>query len=1031
MKKLKFILPVLLTFSLTSCIFNITKVNKPVSVSASVTEKTRLEKDYFDVDDISASVTYQDGTVKDFDFVNFEDNDLIARIYYPEQGPYSGRPKYFIPTDDFVMSSTGNWTVAVSTFDYNKNTFGDGELVSYKTFEVETVYITAESISLSESSLSMVEGESQQLVATVTPITSSSDVIWSSNDQEVATVSENGTVTAVGKGQCVIKAQIDELSAQCTITVNPTEEIFYTFTNKSFESSEGNWTYDRQGAGFDSVYGYGVQMMNATTITSPISYSKITYIYLDLYTSYSFMAFQSGKVSIYINGGLIYTSRLDRDGTNYSGYIPVSGGLNGDISIKIEPPTGSNGFIGYGGGSSYIFLKEVRVICNNNQIYATSIELAGSDSLPIGSSEKLVVNYNPVSCNQRDVIWSSTDESVLSVSSDGTITALEEGTAIISAQVATDGGYVSTTKEITVVSVPVESITLSKPAYDVYEGSIQKINVTINPSDASYKEVTYTSSNPEIATVDATGNIKGISMGDCTVTVASVRYPDIKATCNVHVGEALVITPTTMSYSSKEYTANNAYEIDSAPTIGDTNLLVIPVWFNDSTTYISESKREGVRSDIYKTFFGNALDTGWQSVKSYYETLSDGALNLNGTVSGWYECGYNSSTFAYTNGKYSTSNDPTCKIVTKAVDWYFSTYTSDSRDNYDSDGNGLIDAVILIYGTADYIQRQNSNADNLWAYTYWLQDSSKINTTNPGPNTFLWASYDFMYGTSDATQTRTGKSNKGSGDTKHCTLDAHTYIHEMGHVFGLDDYYDYSGQYSPAAGFSMQDTNVGSHDPYSALTFGWGKTYIPTESCTITLKPYQSDHEVILLTPSWNDKDSPFDEYLLVEFFTPTGLNELDCNYIYSSDSPLGPKAYGIRLWHVDARLVKVTSRVSSSNITNYPTTNCYYAMSNTYSTPFDNGSSSHLSLLGSSYYSYNILQLIRNNPLASYNPTDDLSEDDLFMSGDSFDMSTFGKQFVNTGKLNSKMNLGWSFTVDISGTGEDSLATITLTKSE
>ena len=80
----------------------------------------------------------------------------------------------------------------------------------------------------------------------------------------------------------------------------------------------------------------------------------------------------------------------------------------------------------------------------------------------------------------------------------------------------------------------------------------------------------------------------------------------------------------------------------------------------------------------------------------------------------------------------------------------------------------------------------------------------------------------------------------------------------------------------------------------------------------------------------------------------------------------------------------------------------------------------------GQKYYDYNTLQLIRNDPTATYKPIDYLSSANLFKTGESFDMSTFSSQFVKGTKMNDGNSLGWSFRVDsITSTN----ATITLTK--
>ncbi len=266
-----------------------------------------------------------------------------------------------------------------------------------------------------------------------------------------------------------------------------------------------------------------------------------------------------------------------------------------------------------------------------------------------------------------------------------------------------------------------------------------------------------------------------------------------------------------------------------------------------------------------------------------------------------------------------------------------------------------------------------------------------------------------MYSKSLA-ETKTGLNSYGYGDTSHCNIDTHTYIHEMGHMFGLDDYYDYSYQYVPAGDFSMQDYNVGSHDPYSLMALGWVAPYIPTESCKMILKPFQESRDLILLTPSWNEYNSPFDEYLLIELYTPTGLNEFDSLY-KRQYSPLGPSDVGIRLWHVDARLLYSQNGFSANRITTNP--NCGYLVdhltSNTY---YSEAAKSYASPLGKDYADYNLLQLIRNGENETNYSLTSISNDSLFKEGDTFSLEKFYKQFVNSDKLNNGTNLSWSFTV-------------------
>ena len=474
------------------------------------------------------------------------------------------------------------------------------------------------------------------------------------------------------------------------------------------------------------------------------------------------------------------------------------------------------------------------------------------------------------------------------------------------------------------------------------------------------------------------------------------------------------ITPQKAANNYMDYIENNVYALSSTPCVGETNILVIPIWFSDSSTFINESKKESIRSEIEATYFGTNEKTGWRSVKTYYEEESHGALTISGKVSNWYNV--DKSYRQYTTDDTASK---TSALVKQATEWYFSNNPSDVRTNYDKDKDGYLDGVMCIYAAPDQVALNRDDYTNLWAYCFWIQDKTVKNVSKPGANAFFWASYDFMFGTTDAYQ-HTFSSRYGSGDTSHCKIDAHTYIHEMGHMFGLEDYYDYSSrEYDPAGSFSMQDRNVGGHDAFSSYALGWGKAYMPTTNITINLKPFSESGEMILLSPNnTGSARSPFDEYLLLEYYTPTGLNQFDVENLYrNKTSNAGVNAGGIRLWHVDARLVYFSySNPNIYSLTANPKKEggaVTIAMSNTY---YDGKEETegYLSPLGENYYNYNILQMIRNDTSATYKPAagNGLKKNNLFKEGESFTMSKYSKQFVNSGKLNDKSDLGFKFEV-------------------
>ena len=109
--------------------------------------------------------------------------------------------------------------------------------------ELATVYLTlsdikAEGIVLNRSTLRLEPGKTFSLSAVLTPSDATESVIWSSSDENIATVSETGVVTAKVEGEATITANVGELSADCIVTVTDSQDItapdgYYAVTVKA------------------------------------------------------------------------------------------------------------------------------------------------------------------------------------------------------------------------------------------------------------------------------------------------------------------------------------------------------------------------------------------------------------------------------------------------------------------------------------------------------------------------------------------------------------------------------------------------------------------------------------------------------------------------------------------------------------------------------------------------------------------------------------------------------------------------------
>ena len=94
--------------------------------------------------------------------------------------------------------------------------------VSEKEIHYNPVEIPVDSVSLSETSITINQGETYELVATVLPINASDKgVTWGTDNADVATVNSNGIVTAIGSGNCIITVTTNNgREATCEVLVN-------------------------------------------------------------------------------------------------------------------------------------------------------------------------------------------------------------------------------------------------------------------------------------------------------------------------------------------------------------------------------------------------------------------------------------------------------------------------------------------------------------------------------------------------------------------------------------------------------------------------------------------------------------------------------------------------------------------------------------------------------------------------------------------------------------------------------------------
>ena len=170
-------------------------------------------------------------------------------------------------------------------------------------------------------------------------------------------------------------------------------------------------------------------------------------------------------------------------------------------------------------------------------IPATGIRLTKTSAeLDEGETLELFYKLEPSDATTQGVVWASDNADVATVDEDGIVTAVKAGTATITVSVKGQP-EIKATCTITVKSstIAVTKLTLSESSAEVSIGKTLTLSCTIEPSNATNKELIWSSSNETIATVDAQGVVTGVKAGTVTITVASKSNPSVKAICTVTV----------------------------------------------------------------------------------------------------------------------------------------------------------------------------------------------------------------------------------------------------------------------------------------------------------------------------------------------------------------------------------------------------------------------------------------------------------------------------------------------------------------
>ena len=214
--------------------------------------------------------------------------------------------------------------------------------------------------------------------------------------------------------------------------------------------------------------------------------------------------------------------------------------------------------------------------------------------------------------------WASSNEKVAVVDQNGKITAKGKGTADVTVKAQNPGSetdfYVATVK--VTVTQPVTSVKVSPVT--VYNGKTAKIKVTVSPSNANNKAVTYVSSNKKVATVTSTGVVKGVKPGTAYITVKAKDGSGKYAKCKVTVKQQKA-TKVTLS-KTKATIAKKGKTVKIKATLAPANVYNKAITVKSDKTKIVKVKKAKITSGQSATLVG--VKKGTAKVKF---TAADGS----------------------------------------------------------------------------------------------------------------------------------------------------------------------------------------------------------------------------------------------------------------------------------------------------------------------------------------------------------------------------------------------------------------------
>ena len=348
---------------------------------------------------------------------------------------------------------------------------------------------------------------------------------WKSDNTEVATVDENGVVTAVGKGTANITVEVSNHEATIPVNVkasvgsvsfdpdlkevvldtkvDTTEELkdYLVFTPEDPDYTNMSWTSSDPNVATVDNNGKVTAVGNGNAIITVNVDGKTATIPVSVTVPLESITVEKSEVTLYKNESVDVKVTANPDGAKWK-KLDASIKSGDDFAYAEETQEGVK-ITGLAEGTSVVtvaandgdtpeLVKEITVNVKENRITSVDVTAENDDEILRGNTKQLKTSYEVEepgreTTDDKKVTWTSSDEEVATVDENGVVTGLKDGKATITATIAGK----SDTYEVTVKEVHVEGIVISDETIENLQnaqpvvGDTIEIPFTVNPEDCT------------------------------------------------------------------------------------------------------------------------------------------------------------------------------------------------------------------------------------------------------------------------------------------------------------------------------------------------------------------------------------------------------------------------------------------------------------------------------------------------------------------------------------------------------------------